>query len=159
MRGSDVNNIDIGFKLHLLVTLEGIPVTFVLAPARPHDVTLVKDVLDGFYYLIVGGDKGYVGQELADELLEKQGIKLVSKRRKNQKIQNSPEEKYFLGKCRKMIETVNSILTEQFHLAKHRTRTLWGLISRIISKMTSLTFAIFLNRLFGEPLLQVKHIV
>jgi IS5 family transposase len=148
-----------GFKLHLLVTLEGIPITFVLAPARPHDVTLVKDVLDGFYYLIVGGDKGYVGQELADELLEKQGIRLVSKRRKNQKVQNSPEEKYFLGKCRKMIETVNSILTEQFHLAKHRTRTLWGLISRIISKMTSLTLAIFLNRLFGEPLLQVKHIV
>jgi hypothetical protein len=148
-----------GFKLHLLVTIDGIPVTFVLAPASPHDVTLVKDVLDGFYYLIVGGDKGYVGQVLADELLEKQGIKLISKKRANQKVKNTPEEKYFLGKCRKMIETVNSILTEQFHLTKHRTRTLWGLMSKIISKLTSLTLAIFLNRLFGRPLLQVKSIV
>lgn len=148
-----------GFKLHLLITVDGIPVTFVLAPACHHDVTLVKDVLDGFYYLIVGGDKGYIGQELADELLEKQGIRLISKKRSNQKLKNTPEEKYFLGKCRKLIETVNSILTEQFHLTKHRTRTLWGLMSKIISKLTSLTFAIFINRLCGRHLLQVKSIV
>lgn len=148
-----------GFKLHLLVTIDGIPISFVLAPAGPHDVTLVKDVLDGFYNLFVGGDKGYVSKELADELLEKQGIRLISKKRKNQKIKNTSEEKYFLGKCRKIIETVGSILTQQFHLTKHRTRTLWGLMSRIISKITSLTLAIFINRLYGEPLLQVKHIV
>ena len=72
-----------GFKLHLLVTADGIPVVFVLAPACHHDVTLIKDVLFGFYYLIVGGDRGYVGQELADVLLEKQGIKLISKKRSN----------------------------------------------------------------------------
>ena len=38
-----------GFKLYLLVTSSGIPVTFVLPPARYHDVTLVKDVFTGFY--------------------------------------------------------------------------------------------------------------
>ena len=116
-------------------------------------------VLDGFYYLIVGNDKGYIGQELAEELLEKQGIRLISRKRANQKLKNTYEEKYFLGKCRKLVETVNSILTEQFHLTKHRTRTLWGLMSKIISKLTSLTFAIFINRLCGRPLLQVKSIV
>ncbi len=148
-----------GFKLHLLVTIDGIPVSFVLAPACHHDVTLVKDVLDGFYYFIVGGDKGYIGQELAEELLEKQGIRLISRKRVNQKLKNTPEEKYFLGKCRKLIETVNSILTEQFHLTKHRTRTLWGLMSKIISKLTSLTIAIYINSICGRPLLQVKSIV
>lgn len=148
-----------GFKLHLLVTSGGIPLSFVIAPARYHDISLVREVLDYHYNRIVGGDKGYISQTLKIDLFEQQGILLVTGKRHNQKQQNTQGEKYLLRKGRKIVETVNSILTEQFHITKHRTRTLWGLMSKIISKLMSLTFAMYINFLLGQPLLQVKGLV
>lgn len=147
-----------GFRLHLLVSIEGIPVDCVLAPAAPHDVTLAPEVLEGHERIVVGGDKGYVGQELAEHLWLESALQLISRKRRNQHQQNTPSETWFLNRFRKMIETVNSILTEQFHLAKPRARKLWGLASRVISKLTSFTFALYINKLLGRPLLEVKSI-
>jgi IS5 family transposase len=147
-----------GFKLHLLVTIDGIVVNFVLAPARHHDVNLATEVMENYQNLTVGGDKGYVSQALQEDMRLNQQIQLITRKRQNQKEQNTTSEKWFLAKFRKIIETVNSSLTEQFHIAKIRARTLWGLFSKIISKITSFTLGIYFNKLSGRSLLEIKAI-
>ncbi len=147
-----------GFRLHLQVTIDGIPINFVLAPACHHDVAVLPEVMENYRHLVVGGDKGFVSKPLAEALQRQQDIELITTKRKNQKQQNTPQENYFLGCFRKMIETLNSLLTEQFHTNKTRARTLWGLFSKIISKLTSLTLGIYINKLAGRPLLAIKGI-
>src|SRR5262249_33647382 len=108
--------------------------------------------------LFVGGDKGYVSRPLQVELKTTQNVRLIVRKRKNQKEQNTAAELYFLAHFRKLIETLNSMLTEQFHTNRTRARSLWGIMSKIISKLTSLTMAIYINRLSGRPLLEIKSI-
>jgi len=147
-----------GFKLHLLITINGIIANFVLAPAAPHDVSLVEEVLEAFNNLIVGADKGYISQIIKETLKQHQKITLVTPKRSNQKQQNTKGEKYFLARHRKMIETINSLLSEQFHITRTRARKLWGLFSKIVSKITSLTLCCYINKLMGRPLLEVKSL-
>lgn len=145
-----------GFKLHLLITINGIITNFVLAPAAPHDLRLVEEVLEAFNNLILGADKGYISEALKESLKQHQKITLITPKRANQAQQNTKGEKYFLARHRKMIETINSLLSEQFHITRTRARKLWGLFSKIVSKITSLTLCNYINKLMGRPLLEVK---
>ena len=147
-----------GFKLHLMVTIQGTPVHYVLAPAAYHDVDLAPEVLETYRpYISLGTDKGYVG--LNKKLQCPEAYQLIIPPRKNQKMKLSKEEKLFLKKYRRIVETTGSILVEQFNLQYTRARSKWGLTGRIISKLTSLTMAILLNHLAGEPLLHVKELI
>ncbi len=48
-----------GFKLHLLQTVQGVPVHYVLAPASYHDVTVAPELLQTYRpNIVVGADKG-----------------------------------------------------------------------------------------------------
>lgn len=58
-----------------------------------------------------------------------------------------------------MVETFGSLLTGQFNLQFTRAKSAWGLTSRVISKVTSLTLAAFLNYLLGKPLLHIKELL
>lgn len=147
-----------GFKLHLMVSSEGIPVHFVLAPAAPHDVSLAPEVLESYRQgITIGFDKGYVG--LHKKLLRLEDYNLIVQQRNNQKEQLSKEEKSFLRQFRSIVETTNSLLSEQFNLQYTRAKSKRGLIHRVTAKIMSLTFAIFLNFLMGEPLLHVKQLI
>jgi hypothetical protein len=147
-----------GFKLHLLITVEGIIVNFIIAPAAPHDLTLLSEVLEAFNNIVVGGDKGYISKALQETLKQAQKIILITPKRVNQIEKNTEAEKWFLARYRKMVETVNSLLSEQFHITRTRARKLWGLFSKIISKITSLTLCSYINKLMGRPLLEVKSL-
>lgn len=147
-----------GFKLHLLITVEGIIVNFTIAPAAPHDLTLVSEVLEAFNNIVVGADKGYLSKALQEALKQIQKIILITPKRVNQAEKNTEAEKWFLARYRKMIETVNSLLSEQFHITRTRARKLWGLFSKIISKITSLTLCSYINKRMGRPLLGVKSL-
>lgn len=147
-----------GFKLHLLITVEGIIVNFIIAPAAPHDLTLLSEILEAFNNLIVGADKGYISKALQEALKQAQKITLITPKKVNQIEKNTEAEKWFLARYRKMVETVNSLLSEQFHITRTRARKLWGLFSKIISKITSLTLCSYINMLMGRPLLEVKSL-
>lgn len=148
-----------GFKLHLMVTLKGIPVHYVLAPAAHHDVKVAPDLVETYRKGIgICTDKGYIG--LASKLQNPEQIKLIIPPRDNQK--ESPlnyEEKWLLKKFRKMVETTNSLLCEQFNIQYTRAKSRWGLQNRIIAKLTSLTLGAYLNQLMGEPLLHIKELM
>ena len=65
-----------GFKLHLMVTRQGIPVHYVLAPAAHHDVAVAPDIIETYRKNIgIGFDKGYIG--LAKRLQRPENFKLV----------------------------------------------------------------------------------
>ena len=147
-----------GFKLHLLVTVDGIIGNFVLTPPAPHDIRLMSKVVEGFNNMVIGADKGYISKTLKATLEQTQQIILITPKRSNQVEENTKIEKWFLTRYRKTIKTVNSILSEQFHITRTRARKIWGLFSKIISKITSLTICNYINKIMGRPILQVKAI-
>ena len=147
-----------GFKLHLLVTSQGIPVHYVLAPAAHHDVCVAPDLIETYRQKIgIGFDKGYIGLE--KRLQNPENLKLIIPPRNNQENNLTQNEKWFLAKYRKIVETTNSILCEQFNIQYTRAKSKWGLTNRIIAKLTGLTLAAFLNSISGEPLLHIKELV
>ena len=60
-----------GYKLHLLITIGGLILDFVLAPANATDLEVVIELLSEHTDLDVLGDKGYLSAEKATKLLEK----------------------------------------------------------------------------------------
>ena len=147
-----------GFKLHLMVTFQGIPAHYVLAPASHHDVELAPEVLGSYRPGIgVGMDKGYVG--LSKRLAFPEKYRLIVQPRKNQKVQLTKEEKNYLYRYRSVVETCNGILAGQFNLQFSRAKSAWGLTSRVAAKLASLTMAIYINHLLGEPLLHIKELI
>lgn len=70
-----------GFKLHIVVNNQGELMSFCLTKGNVDDRTVVKKLMANLNGLAVG-DKGYLGQKLADDL-QKQDLRFVTKVRKN----------------------------------------------------------------------------
>ena len=148
-----------GFKLGLVITPQGIPEHFELFPARPHDVTLLRELLDPFSEIIALGDKGFIDDDEAFWLDEDQDVTLITYRRSNQHQQNSSLQQWILRQHRQLIETIFSMLDSHMHLQHTGAKTDWGLFKRIAGIMTAFTFAIYLNFLLGRSLLNIKPLL
>ncbi|MDI6735561.1 MAG: transposase [bacterium] len=135
------------------------PLSFSIASANHHDVKLVWDVVDHCWNIFLMGDKGYIDKKQEDDLKRRRNITLLTPKRKNQKEQNSRWLNSFISKSRKIIETVFSQLTDQFNISKNRAKVYCGLISRVVRKMTAYTIGIYINKLLGRPLLEIKSLV
>jgi hypothetical protein len=148
-----------GYKLHLLVTLDGIILDFILAPAHLTDITVGEELLVQHTDLEVMGDKGYVSATVAAMLWAEHRIRLRTVPRKNQHQQQPAVLNRLITAMRQIIETVNGQLDEQFHLETNRAHTLWGLATRLHTKLAAHTLCIYLNRLVGHANpLQIKHL-
>ncbi len=146
-----------GYKLHLLVTLKGVIVDFILAPASAADLTVGEELLSAHTELLVLGDKAFISAALAAHLLANNRIHLQTLPRANQKVQLPPELRRLHNQVRQIIETVNGQLVEQFHIECNHAHTFWGLCTRLLTKLTAHTLSIYLNRLLGWPQpLQIK---
>lgn len=146
-----------GYKLHLLVTLNGVIRDFVLAPANASDVTVGAELLREHCALLAIGDKGYISAPLAGELRAEQAVDLVTVPRRNQRGQLPDGVARLLNQARQIIETVNDQLTEQFAIGRHHAHTFWGLCARLYTKLAAHTLCLYLNRLLGVPdCLQIK---
>lgn len=146
-----------GYKLHMLVTLDGVICDFELAPANMTDLAVGCELLAEHTDLTVVGDKGYISAESAAELLRTNRIRLLTLPRANQKQQVSASTRRLLNGVRQIIETVNGQLTEQFKLETNHAHSFWGLCARLYTKLTAHTLCIYINRLLGRPdFLQLK---
>jgi hypothetical protein len=146
-----------GYQLHLLVTLGGVILDFVLAPANVHDLTVGAELLAEQRDLLVLGDKAYYSAAVASALQAEAGVTLFALPRASQRVQVPPIVVALHTRCRQLIETVNDQLSEQLHLEANRAKTLWGLGARLYSKLTAHTLCVDLNRLLGCPnCLQIK---
>ena len=148
-----------GYKLHLLITLNGLILDFELAPANAPDLTVGEELLANHTDLDVVGDKGYVSAEVASKLLRRNGIRLLTLPRRNQKRQLPEVIEHLINSVRQIIETVNGQLAEQFNIERTYAHSFWGLCARIYTKLTAHTLCIYINRMLGKPdFLQIKSL-
>jgi IS5 family transposase len=146
-----------GYKLHLLITLNGVIRDFVLAPASANDVAVAPELLGSHHDLTVFGDKGYISAPLVTALRAERQITLATPLRRNQKSVRDPAFVRLLNGFRQMIETVNNQLTDQLRMGRNYAHTFAGLRARIESKLTAHTACIYINRLLGKAdALQIK---
>jgi transposase len=145
-----------GYKLHLLVTQQGVIRDFELAPANVTDLEAGTELLERHWGLRVLADKGYIGRAVTTELREQAQIQVVTLPRSNQRPQPSAAFRHLHAHLRQLIETVNRQLTLQFHVETNHAHTFWGLTARLYTKLTAHTLCVWINRLLGVP--EVLHL-
>lgn len=113
-----------GCKLHVVINLLGEIVSSVLSNGYIADIKMVEQlvaVLQGKLYT----DRGYISQDLKSRLKD-QGLDLITYHRKNmQSVRLCESDAYHL-KQRNKIETLFSILKDQYNLVTSRTRSISG---------------------------------
>ena len=148
-----------GYKLHLLVTMGGVIIDFVLAPANTPDLEAGLDMLFEHTDLNVIGDKAYISAEVVAELWRTNRLRLQTLPRKNQKEQLPKSTRRLVNAVRQIIETVNGQLEAQFNIETNHAHTFWGVCARLYSKLTAHTLCIYINRLLGKTdFLQIKEL-
>jgi hypothetical protein len=148
-----------GYKLHLLVTLNGVILDFVLAPAHATDLTVGEELLSEHTDLIVIGDKGYISAAVAASLSATNRLQLLTIPRRNQKRQLPRAVAEVLNARRQIIETVHGQLTDQLGIETNHAHSFWGLCARLYTKLTAHTLSMYLNRLLGKmECLQIKRL-
>jgi len=147
-----------GYRVHLLITLEGVVTNFVLAPANALDSTLAPEVLEGMEGVIALGDKAYGGLPLETDLAQHQ-VRLLALRRKSWRHPLPEKLAKLIRSARQLIETVGSQLTQVFHLEHNLAKSTWGIRSRLADKLLAHTVGCYLNHLLGRPLLHMAGLV
>ena len=143
-----------GYRLVLLVTLEGVITDWTLIAANADEREGALDLLLDYWNLNALGDKGFLDQWRQACLLEERGVHLLTPKRANQKEQNPPAWDRRMNRARRLIETTIAQVKGIFGLEKPRAHTLSGLGSRLIAKLTGMTVAAAVNLQQGRsPLL------
>ena len=146
-----------GYKLGLCMTTTGIPDFFDLFHARPHDINFLEALVAHLIDCLTFADKGFIDQERAQRLAERQGVVVLTPKRSNQKRQ-APLQSYVVNSYRPLIETVFSQLSGHMHLQDLGAKTAVGLCKRVIGLMAAFTMGIYINFTLGRPLLRVKEL-
>lgn len=53
----------------------------------------------------------------------------------------------------------NHQLIDQFNISRNLAKSVWGLIRRVISKITGYTLGVYIDKLFGLPPLNIKDLI
>jgi len=129
-----------GFKLHLVINDCGEIVSFALTPGNVSDSnrkTMTHLTTNLFGKLF--GDKGYLSQELFEELFHK-GITLFTKLRKNMKNKLIPLEDKLLLRKRAVIESVNDFLKNICQIEHSRHRSPLNFLANLVSGLIAYSF-------------------
>jgi hypothetical protein len=94
-----------GFKLHLVVNDRGELLAFCLTPGNTDDRRPVPRLVRRLFGRLFG-DKGYISQPLAEQLLVTHGVRLITKLRKNMRNILLPLADRLLLRKRALIETI-----------------------------------------------------
>lgn len=144
-----------GVRLHLLATLDGLPVGFALTGAKADERDTLQGILDATPARIPAGqmimaDKGYYGRVFETELANVQ-VTLIRPARQGEPAR---EDARFLKPLRQRIESVFDMLKGQLGLEQHGGRTPGGVIVRVLQRLLALTAAIWHNHRTGQPILR-----
>jgi hypothetical protein len=146
-----------GYKLHLLIAMNGIILDFELAPANEYDLEVGFELLSEHTDLQVLGDKAYISAPKAAQLWKENRVQLKTIPRRNQQKQLPRTTQRLFNSIRQMVETVNAQLSNQFNIEVNHAHTFWGLCTRLYTKLAAHTLCVYINRLLGKPaFLQIK---
>lgn len=149
-----------GLKLHAAVTLDGYITSIELTAANVDDREILWELIPNAYQTIVLGDKGYIGDRIAQELKSEKGMTLLALKRSNSKSPYPKDLRNWISKHRRRIETSFSQLAEQFHVNEVLANSLSGLKARLQSKILGHNISYFVNKCLGNKSTgQIKHLI
>jgi DDE family transposase len=139
-----------GYKLVTITTLTGLPVVYELVPANTDE----RDAAESIVAFLVGcdlfADKGFLGGEWQAEIRAQTGNRVWTAKKVNQAQQNPPAFDRLLNSVRERIEgPFNEVQNTGRNLERLLTKTIVGLCTRVIAKMTSHVLKYLLRRDFG----------
>lgn len=127
-----------GYKLVTVSTFSGIPIVYDLVPANTDERLAAETVIDYFSFCDIFGDKGFLGQQWQTEIWDQTNNLIWTPRRANQRCQNTKDLDRWLNSIRERIEGVfHEIQNTGRHLEHLLAKTVLGLCTRVITKMTS----------------------
>lgn len=132
-----------GYKLHAVCSVSGVFQSFDISTASIHDIHFLQDIKQQMKDCTLIGDRGYLSANIQIDLFNYANIKLETPMRSNQK--DYKKQPYVLMKSRKRIETLFSQLCDQFKIRNNYAKSFNGFKTRILSKITALTFIQFVN--------------
>ena len=146
-----------GFRLHLIATPSGLPITFALSNPNHDERLIARDMLEIEPALLaqrhgqtVIADKGYRSTEF-ETMLNTNGATLI--RPTFGKEPARPGQR-FLKPFRQIIESINQTLKAQLDLERHTARSFAGITARVLQRLLALTAAIWHNENTNQPVLR-----
>jgi hypothetical protein len=135
-----------GYKLVTVSTLHGIPIVYDLVPANTDERKAAEAVIDYFSFCDFFADKGFIGSEWQTQILDQTNNLIWTPRRSNQHYQNGRHLDRWLNSIRERIEGVfHEIQNTGRNIERLLTKTVLGLCTRVIAKMTSHLLCIVLR--------------
>lgn len=149
-----------GCKLHCVVSLTGVILSFLLTPANSYDNQPVVELLDSFPHHLTRllGDGAYNDADLQTFLKQSRHLGVLAPVKVNQPPVRSPLAQQQLNRLRLLCETVNAQLQEQLHLSKHYAKSIQGLRARIAAKLTAHSVGMMVNAFWGQPALNLADL-
>lgn len=139
-----------GYKLVMVTTLDGLPVLYELVLANVDERQAAETVLDRLTNAQIVGDKGFLGDEWQTQIEQQTGNHITTPRRVNQIIQHPAGFERLLNSVRERIEGVfHEIQTTGRYLERLLAKTVVGLVTRVIVKVTSHLLRHLLRRHYG----------
>lgn len=127
-----------------------------ISKASIHDVHYLSDIkYSKLNNCTLLGDKGYLSKTHQLDLFSSCNIKLETPKRSNQ-IDKQKFEPVF-RKLRKRIETLFSQLCDQIFLKRNYAKTVTGISTRLISKISAVTALQYINFLNNKPINNLKY--
>jgi hypothetical protein len=146
-----------GLRLHLICTLQGLPVAFALAGAKADERDVLTGMLTASPDLVTArpgqtliGDKNYYGAAF-EAAIAAAGIRLLRPARKGEPPRAGA---HLFRPLRQIIESVNDTFKSQLDLEHHGGHTPAGVIVRVLQRILALTAAIWHNDATGQPVLR-----
>jgi Transposase DDE domain len=143
-----------GLRLHLLCTLQGLPVGFALTGAKADERHVLLDILADPEVTsqrtrqTVIGDKNYFGADF-EAALAGAGIDLLRPARKGEPERAGAR---FFKPLRQIIESVNDTYKGQLDLERHGGHTPAGVTVRVAQRILAMTAVIWHNDHTDQPI-------
>lgn len=121
-----------GFKLHLVVNDRGELLAFCLTPGNTDDRRPIPRLVRRLFGKLFG-DKGYLSQSLAERLFLDQGLRLITKLRKNMRNILMPLADRLLLRKRALIETIFDQLKNVCQIEHSRHRSPLNFVAHLLA--------------------------
>jgi hypothetical protein len=139
-----------GYKFVAVTTFSGLPVAFEMVAANTDEREAAEEVLCSLSSCDIFGDKGFIGAEWQQEIKEQSGNRIWTTKRVNQKEQNPKWFDRLLNSVRERIEgSFNELQNTGRNMERLLAKTVIGLSTRVIAKVTSYTLKLLLRNSFG----------
>ncbi len=127
-----------GFKLHITTDTQGELLSFQITKGNRDDRKSVNFLCKNMFGKVYG-DKGYISQDLFEEIFEF-GVKIVTQMKKNMKPRMMLLEEHLRLKKRSLIESVFHILKDMLHIDHTRHRSPKNFLVNIFAALTAYCF-------------------